>query len=406
MVRNRLVMTTWDWRSPVRKSPLYKKNSTNPYGPVYTRVVSHLERDGWTVEPMFTHPDLVRLADSPDYQKQFLEESVRATRERQPGLVLHDNYSAYHQLWFKNRDRYPGKGGRQLNEQTNGMSSEIRRQLFHGFRGNVERVFSMGNRAWDDEVSSKDRFYYAARRLGIPTPETIVLSDIDYRRLDYKTLARSLTGSPRGRIILKLVNSSGGKGIYPVASRGEFAHFLKHEGDNAEFSVAQRDIDLPTPWPYSIRVVTWADKILGGILLINKEHPYCSNSHQGALAFDLALSGQNPRTDTRVLDALGPGEEDIVRRTARYCDIDIEERVLPPEVEQTAIKIGRFGSNALLRGNDFMYDRDGTPLAIESNMHPGPPGTGMFADTKGVNTKDEKTEARFAAQMIYDAIAA
>lgn len=184
-----------------------------------------------------------------------------------------------------------------------------------------------------------------------------------------------MTGSSRGEIIIKAVQSSGGRDIFPLKTNGDAINIYESNKDEDTNYVAQPLLSLPAGLPYSIRTVTWGGKVLGAALLMNPTSKIVSNSHHGgAIPFSLGLPGNNPHTDgMSELNQIWHSDRRKFFDTAEHCGIDLKKRVLPNEVYLLSEKISAYPSNALLQGNDFMFDQAGKPLAIESNFHPGPP---------------------------------
>ncbi len=399
MVYKGRVLTTHHWKAPVYKSDVITDN--NPYGNVYRNLLEGLEERGWVIERAFNPNSLARVAGNERAEDDFIHRQSAAL-PRDVGMVIHDPYTFYHQLWHAIRDSGRLPDGN-LHIATRKARAKVHEALYRAFGGRVERTWSH-TKAWDDETSSKDRFFRFADSVGIPVPDTILLGETDESWLNYETLSDYLTGSPDGKIVLKKIESSGGKDIYPITSQKDFDQFRKAAGDMRGY-VAQRSLQLPTGHPYSIRVVTWGDRILGAALLVNMNHPYCSNSKQGGLAFNLAVNGEKPRTGRRKLEGLDFQEIDAVNGIFDWCGINIDRRVLPEDLDLYANFIGDNSTNSLLRGHDFMYDDHRKPVAIESNYHPGPPGTGMFSDITGEDGKDFDKEVEIASRLILEAAA-
>ncbi len=394
-----IIFTTWDWTKPQYTSKYWEK-TTNPYGQVYSRVIQGLGRRGWKVQNIFQHPRFKSKQLSLSEEKSLLQTLLRIARN-QPTFVFHDHLSFFHQN-CQTREKN-GKNGSSIQE-TSELECLLQEDLFWQFRGRVEFVHPTNKVSWDGEVCVKDQFYRIAQSLNIPVPETLVIKDTSSPDVKYRHLARHLTGSDNGEIMLKAVESAGGEGVYKAGSQDDLFYFNSQVGKHC-CAVAQRKLPLPNQWPYSIRVVAWQDHVIGAALLVNPNHAYRSNARQGgSFTFDLALPGANPRRNLQSLHGVKQSDRNTLFDIAKWCSIDLSERVIPEEIFYYTQLFGQYESNALLKGLDFMYDRGNKPLAIEANMHPGPPGTGMFSAINGEKGVAEEREIRLATTSILNAI--
>ncbi|MBI2143000.1 hypothetical protein HYU20_01510 [Candidatus Woesearchaeota archaeon] len=426
--RRRLVVTTYDHTAPVSKSDAFE--GTNTYGRLYAKVLELLVKKGWTVKscPVWSLED----AGSNDLEEVRLaaeETAVRISRMR-PSFVFHEPEIFQHQLRHFLKARHP-EGDEESTSRTSSLiTSTFHSRLYERLKGRVERIGSpcISLSLSGQDIGDKGVFYEVAQRLGVPVPKTKVIPIIDDSSWDpevlsqqltgadkdlafqyfwwrnYGRLAQHLTGKPDGEIIIKLCQESGGKHVYLIRSQGDLEAFIQKERTDGNFAVAQERIALPSGWPYSIRVVTWQGKPVGAALLVNSSDGYRSNAKQGGFAVDLALAGYKPRTDTLLMSHLQPEEMGKLEDIAALCGIDLKARRLPSEVEELARLIGRYPSDALLRGHDFMYNMEGAPVALESNPHPGPPGTGMFSALAGMPKQSTKKEIAMGARLIAYAI--
>lgn len=397
MPKTGLIMTTLGWNHPVYNSKVQAKN--NPYGKVYAGVIRGLIQNGWRHQPLADMSTLLSISNS-NNPSDGLNELVVAAAKNNPDLYMHDNYSGYNHLWFGAKYTFSRENGRRWHGMVGDVLVLLREQLFNEFKGRIERVYSKGTKNWVGEISLKDQLFTFATDMGIPTPETIIFRS-DWRGLSYESLSKMLTGKTDENLMVKLIYSSGGKGVYSVSNSSDLTYFwAKEEAGN--FAVVQRKLDSPNDYPYSIRVVSWGSTPIGAALLINQNHRFCSNSHQGGLAFDLAMPWQNPRTDISGLDSLTDLEIRKVREIGNWCGIDIDSRTLPEELSFYSEIIGSHNGSMLLRGDDYMFEH-GEGMIIESNMHPGPPGSGMFGDIHGIKAQ-KGAEVKLAIDDILQAI--
>lgn len=395
-----LVLTTWRQRDLVTRSKI--REYGNPYAQVYAGVIQGLADHGWEVKPILDQSYVISSRD-PTEIMDFIDSRIDTVRKLSPNLVMHDNYSCYHQLWYTGRDINPFEEQQNLHARVSEMMGIIQESLFQNFKGSVDSVRSSTYESWNEEISLKHRLFEFAKDVGIPTPDTMIFSD-DWSSLKYNQLAEWITGSPQGNLMVKLIYSSGGEGVYPVSNQEELAEFRKKAGTQKDFAVVQRKLELPSEWPYSIRVVAWGETVMGAKLIVNGNHPFCSNTYMGGISFDLALPGQESRTDMSALSGLTEHEINIVRDTAEHCGIDLENRMLPVEMNYYSELVGLHDANFLLRGDDYMVDSDSATMLIESNTRPGPPGTGMFATMHGLKKRGARLDTKIAIQDILKAI--
>ena len=393
-----LVLTTWDWQRPQYTSKYWEK-TTNPYGRVYSKVIESLNRTGWEVKNIFDHPRFKGKTLSFNAEKELLKTLLRVSRN-QPAIVFHDHYSFFHQNCEARE--LSGKNG-VSEEETKELESILQEDLFWHFRGKVEFVYPLNKASWKGALCYKDQFYLVAQSLNIPVPETRIIKNVQDPSVNFSFLNSQLNKSSDGEIMIKLVESSGGDGVYKVGSQDEFSEVGNTIGKKCV--VAQRRLPIPNKWPYSIRVLAWQDKVLGAALLVNPNHEYKSNAHQGgSFTFDLAMPGTSPKRCLQSLHGVKQESRDMLFDIANWCSIDLASRVLPEDLFVYTQKFGRYESNALLKGFDFMFDKGKTPLAIEANMHPGPPGTGMYGALNGERGVAEEREVRYAVKSILNAI--
>ena len=403
MMTHGIVATTYDWRNPVTKES--GRNKSNPYGKVYRGVIGELASRGWEVLEVFNQENLASRLGSEESQLE-LNWAFHALQRLDPNLVFHDPDSFYSQTWKVSEEANIFHEDAIKCKRVTELRKTVQKKLYLNCKGRVERVFSPGGN-WDDETSSKDIFYNVATHLGVPVPKTVILPNANNFPIGttYMGLSELLTGSPCGSIFLKAVQSSGGKDVYLIDSPKGFADFKTQAQDKKGNFVAQEAIPLPSNTPYSIRVVNWGGFVLGAALLINLENEYVSNAYQGGeVVLDLGLSQNDARVNLDWMKELSEPQLGSICAITDHCGIDFDRRLLPEEVSSYSQVIGDHPSNALLRGNDFMYDEKGTPLAIESNYHPGPPGTGMFSGISGLPKQDAKTEIKMAIESIVAAI--
>lgn len=398
MPKTGLVITTLGWDHPVYNSKVQTKS--NPYGKVYTGVIKGLIQNGWRHQPLAKMSTLLSISGSSN-PSDGLRELVAAAAKNDPDLYMHDNYSGYNHLWFGAKYTFSRENGRRWHAMVDDTLVSLREQLFNEFRGRIERVHSKGTNNWLGEISLKDQLFAFADNIGMPTPETMVFRG-DWQGLTYGSLSKMLTGISDGDLMVKLIYSSGGKGVYSVSNSGDLAYFWAKENTRGDYAVVQRKLDSPNDLPYSIRVVSWGEIPIGSVLLINQNHKFCSNSHQGGLAFDLAMPWQNPRTDMAELDGLTDLEVKKIHEIGEWCGIDINSRSLPEELSVYSEIIGSHNGSMLLRGDDYMFEH-GKGMIIESNMHPGPPGSGMFGNIRGIKAK-KRAEIKLAIDDILEAI--
>ena len=390
--------TTWDWK--------YSK-ANNPYANVYAWVIGTLLSKWWKVEQVRTAEQRVnnmRGEQAIGTEALVLHDKLVSL---EPDIVFHDpnNFDLQNRTTAWNQFTNMSEGTFQRHiAQVNRDSHEA---IFMATRWRVERVHSLNGR-WQDEISHKDAFSRIAPTIGIPTPKTKILPDLSALKSAHKTgeLRRELTGSPQGDIIVKAVESSGWRDIFPLKNNWDAVSIVQDNKGKATNFVAQQLLPLPADLPYSIRTVTWGWKVLGAVFLMNPTSKVVSNSHHwGAIPFDLALPWDSPRKDgINKLDSIWHSDRGRFFHTAEHCGIDLERRVLPDDVFLYSEMISAHPSNALLRGNDFMFDADWKPLAIESNFHPGPPWTWMWNDINGYSDSREKIEVKVAIKLIVDAI--
>lgn len=395
-----LVLTTWRQRDFVTRSKI--REYGNPYAQVYAGVIQGLENHGWEVKPVLDQSYVISSRD-PTEIMDFIDSRIETARKLSPDLVMHDNYSCYHQLWYTGWDLNPFEEQQNLHARVSEMMGIIQESLFQNFKGSVESVRSTTYDSWNEEISLKHRLFEFAKDVGIPTPDTMIFSD-DWSSLKYNQLAEWITGSPQGNLMVKLIYSSGGEGVYPVSSQEELAEFRQKAGAQKDFAVVQRKLELPSKWPYSIRVVAWGETVMGAKLIVNGNHAFCSNTYMGGISLDLALPGQEPRTDMSALSDLTEYEISIVRDTAEHCGIDLKNRILPLEMNYNSELVGLHDANFLLRGDDYMVDSDSATMLIESNTRPGPPGTGMFATMHGLKKRGARLDTKIAIQDILKAV--
>lgn len=396
-----LIATTYNWKATAWDGKYSKAN--NPYANVYAWVIGTLLSKWWKVEQVRTAEQRVnnmRGEQAIGTEALVLHDKLVSL---DPDIVFHDpnNFDLQNRTTAWNQFTNMSDGTfKRLIAQVNRDSHEA---IFMATRWRVERVHSLNGR-WQDEISHKDAFSTVAPLIWVPTPKTKVLPDLSPLKREYSTweLRRELTGRRDGDIIIKAVQSSGWKDIFPLKNNGDAMGIFQDNKSKDTNYVAQPLIPLPAGIPYSIRTVTWGWTVLWAALLMNPTSKIVSNSHHGwAVPFDLALPDQKPRTDG--IHELN-GDRKKYFDTAEHCGIDLSRRFLPDEVHLLSEMISKHPSNALLRGNDFMFDADWKPLAIESNFHPGPPWTAMWNVIDGNPASGEKLEVKIAIKLIVDAI--
>jgi glutathione synthase/RimK-type ligase-like ATP-grasp enzyme len=401
-----LIATTYNWKAISGHGKYSKPN--NPYARVYAWIIRALLAKWWEVKQVRTAEQRVNSMR----HEQAISGEASVLHDKlvylEPDLVFHDpnNFDLQNRTTAGNHfTDISARTFQRLIAQVNRDSHEA---IFMATKWRVERVYSLNSSRWQDEISHKDVFAKVAPTIGVPTPITKVLPDLSKLQSPIKTwkLRRELTGSSRGEIIVKAVNSSGGRGIFPLKTNGDAVSILQDNWSKDTNYVAQPLLPLPADLPYSIRTVTWGGKVLGAALLMNPTSKVVSNSHHGgAVPFELGLPGDNPRTGgMSKLDQIWHSERRKFFDTATYCGIDLERRALPEEVYLLSEMISRHPSNTLLRGNDFMFDERWKPLAIESNSHPGPPWTGMWNVIDDDTASGERLEINIATRLIVQAI--
>ncbi len=400
-----LIATTYNWKATAWDGKYSKLK--NPYAIVYTWIIWNLLSKWWKVEQVRTAQ---QRADNM-WSEQAIGDEAIALHDRlvalDPDIVFHDpdNFDLENRTTAENQ--FTHMSASTFDRLIAQMTRDSHEAIFMATKWRVERVYSLNDR-WPDEISHKDAFSIVAPTIGVPTPKTRVLKDLSPLRSPFKTseLRCALTGSSRGDIIVKAVLSSGWKDIFPLRNNWDAININQNNNAVNTNYVAQPLLPLPANLPYSIRTVTWGGRVLWATLLMNPTSKIVSNSHHGwAISFDLSLPGNSPRTDgMSKLDQIWHSDRGNFFATAEHCGINLERRVLPDDVFLYSEMISAHPSNALLRGNDFMFDAHWTPLAIESNYHPGPPWTWMWNDIEWSPASGEKLEIKIAIRLIVQAI--
>lgn len=268
-------------------------------------------------------------------------------------------------------------------------------------RGKLERTILPA----EGEITIKDGFYRFCIAQGIPTPKTVLLRDFSWQDISHEVIARMFGRYERALLIYKHIYGASGKDVFRVSKERQLLELMS-ERDFKKFIVQER---IPVgPIPFSMRIVTFAGEIIGGALLANPSHHLCSNAHQGGIAFDLALpeeeKGREFFPEKICKPYLGnPNFWNIFRQAG----IDPFDRRIPNTIASYSRTMGMYPGNSLLRGTDFIFEEAGSSYALESNAHPGPPGTGMWQSITGkkLNGKSKiDQEIEIASELIARAI--
>jgi hypothetical protein len=357
----------------------------SPYGIAFGFIEAHLKLIGWEVESLFTVDEITAIAKKGN--KGRLEEILKRADEFDPDLVFHREIDFSYMLGLLNPNI----------PQRNKTKYEISFALYSRFHGRIEHAISSGEIGWDDEINTKDALLKVALKQGWPIPNSRVLNE---ETIDLSSLAQELTGSKKGKIILKNPTQSGGINIFPITSEEDLEEALISI-KNPRGYLAQELIKPPKEIPYSIRIVSFGSEIIGAEIIFNPTKKYLSNACQGGFGITLGLPGQ-PLSENGLLTIPTDHRTQVIE-TLEHCGIDYKDRILPNRLLEVASKVASFPANQLLRGSDYICPNQ-EPILLEVNAGPGGPGQGMWASITETPKWNMGTEIGIAANLISLAI--
>ncbi len=352
-----------------------RSNFKTTYGQTYVATSNVAQkRFGARVETFFKNPSQA-LGDL-----NYRAEQIRALQEFSPGVVFSDPESI----------------------PRNGPCNDLEEEIADTVGKKIERIKLPDT----GDISLKNHFYRFCLNHNIPAPNTVLLEDIPLRSLTHAAVTNLLQRHRKSPLLYKWTYSSGGKEVFLVSNEGQLTQLFRDYDLNT--FIAQERIPVG-PIAFSMRVVTFGREIIGGILLFNPGHLFCSNAKQGGIAFDLAPPQEK---EGRLLS--DKQYEIFIRnsklgRAFAQANVLPFDRRIPPLAVKYAQLIGEHPARSLLRGTDFIFDEAGAIYALETNTHPGPPSSGMWLDLIGesfnpeTGVSQQEQESQIAAELIAEA---
>jgi len=234
----------------------------------------------------------------------------------------------------------------------------------------------------DGALELKIEFIYRMISEGIPIPRTVLKEETNSNDWNYDHLNRILNeNNGSAEIILKEVSKHFGNGVHLIDSPDNFF-------DNDGIQIAQEIIKSQTPFPCTLRVMTFADEIIGGYLVYSNDH-FRSNSK-----FRLHI----PINTNGIIVNPGLVTEEI-KKYLPYLGVD-NDLYLTDEVKDISIRVGGLPSRSLIRGLDFIFDQEGNAYLLEAQTGPGSLCKGIYSsiNKREKGTKDENI--RFAIKFL------